>query len=358
MRSAHRVLSAIAGVICALAIAEGSASAVHHGAFPYLNAFVADTAYGVRLAPGAEARVRSRLGRVTTVRTNAEGFRGPEWRGREDVLVLGDSQAFGLHVEWEDTFAARLSFAARLGAADAAVPTWGPREHLAILDELAPRLRPRRVVLLLNVANDWHEAGVANALRTTARDGWAVRPHATGTEASSGGALASLRSLLVRRSHLVYAARQVAGFAASEAPLRSDAPHRLVEDLPWLARPSEPGFASRLGPTVRDARDACARHGCELLVVVLPLDVQVHAREWAKYRERPIDLRATEVLAADLVRDAVSLGVTAIDLLPALRGASPGAFLPDDPHLSPAGHAAVAAAIERAWADSTLEARR
>jgi hypothetical protein len=93
-------------------------------------------------------------------------------------------------------------------------------------------------------------------------------------------------------------------------------------------------------------------------VLVLPLDVQVHAREWGKYRERPIDLRATETLATDLVADARALDVRAVDLLATLRRASPGAFLPDDPHLSPRGHAAIATAIAGAVRARELEARR
>jgi hypothetical protein len=102
----------------------------------------------------------------------------------------------------------------------------------------------------------------------------------------------------------------------------------------------------------------CARHRCELLVAVLPVDVQVSGREWVKYRERPIDLRATEILITDVIADARSLGVRAIDLMPALRAASPGAFLSDDPHLSPRGHAAVATAIAGELDAMRMEARR
>jgi hypothetical protein len=211
------------------------------------------------------------------------------------------------------------------------------------------------VVLTLTVGNDWHEAGVPNSLRTTALDGWAMRPELR--EGAHTPTEFPFRSWLLGRSHLVYAGRQVLGRASAVAPLRGDEPERLVRDLGWLER-APAGFASRLGPVVRDLRAACARHDCEPVVLILPLDVQVHAREWGKYRERPIDLRATEALAAALLTDARAAGVTAIDLLPTLRAASPGAFLPDDPHLSPRGHAAIAREIATTLRSREMEARR
>ncbi len=351
---AKRALSIFAGLALGLLIAEAAAHWARDGAYPYLNVFVADARFGVRLASSAEARVRSRLGRVTSVATNRDGFRGPEWStaaSGERLLVLGDSQAMGLHVDWADTFAARLAADHDVVTFDAAVPTWGPIEHLAILEELAPRLRPTHVAMLLTVGNDWHEVEVPNARRTTALDGWAVRPEVRDHDSLD----LPFRSFLFGRSHLVYSARLLAGRVSDVAPVRDDEPDRLVRDLAWLTR-GPAGFASRLGPVVRRFRDACTQHDCEPIVLVLPLDVQVHAREWAKYRQRPIDMRATEALATDLLADADALDVRAIDLLPTLRRASPGAFLPDDPHLSPRGHAAIATELARELRDA--EARR
>jgi hypothetical protein len=107
------------------------------------------------------------------------------------------------------------------------------------------------------------------------------------------------------------------------------------------------------------AADAlCRRLGCRVVAVALPLDVQVHPGEWAKYRSAPRDLRATERLLRDFVDDARDAGLPAVDLLGPLRAASPGAFLPDDYHLSPAGHRAAARAIAAALTLSPTEAPR
>ena len=79
----------------------------------------------------------------------------------------------------------------------------------------------------------------------------------------------------------------------------------------------------------------------------LPLDVQVHPAEWAKYAGERVDLRPTDVLLDVYLGEARHHGVLAVDLRGPLLAASPGAFLPDDYHLSPRGHAAVAAALAR-----------
>jgi hypothetical protein len=95
-------------------------------------------------------------------------------------------------------------------------------------------------------------------------------------------------------------------------------------------------------PHLRTIEDRCRALGCRVIAAALPLDVQVHAGEWAKYRATPIDLRATERLLNDFVDDARRYEIAAVNLTDALRAASPGAFLSDDYHLSPAGHRVVA----------------
>src|SRR5450432_545928 len=95
-----------------LAIAEAGAAALHHRAYPYLNLFVPDARYGVRLQADATTRVRSRDGRVTEISTNSLGFRGPQWPTGEPagkrVLLLGDSQVLGYGVPYEAAMGSNL----------------------------------------------------------------------------------------------------------------------------------------------------------------------------------------------------------------------------------------------------------
>jgi len=349
-RIATKLGTAAIATLLALAIAEVGASALDGGAFPYLRLFVNDSRFGVRLRPNAEARVRSYLGRVTSVQTNALGFRGRDWRPapagarapvRGRVLLLGDSQMLGLHVPFELTTAARLE-GRGFEVLDAAVPTWGPIEHVRALAELAPVFRPEHVVFVGNVANDWVESNVPNAERTAAEDGWAVRRSRDFREPRAFPG----RDLLFG-SHLVYAIRVVQHRAASAAPQpRATAVRTLVDHLDELTRP-RPGspWRSPLGRHLAAAAAICARYGCEVTAASLPLDVQVHPAEWAKYGEVARDVDGLGALSRAFLDDARSLGIASVDLAPALRAASPGAYLADDPHLGPKGHRAVARAI-------------
>lgn len=331
-------------VLCSIAfgvlVAEHAAAAVRGNAFPFLDVFEPDRALGVRLRAGAETRVRTFGGRITHVQINDDGFRGPPWPrtaepapGRARVLLVGDSQVFGLHADFDETFAGLLGESAEV--LDAAVPTYGPAEHVSLIERLAPRWRPTHVVWLPYVGNDWQEAPILNARRTTASaDGFATM---VGARAPSG------LWTLFPRSHLAFAIRSIAGRALEARPPRAEARVRLVEQAGELR--GAPGSQSRLAPFLDRARAAAAASGAELLVAVIPVDVQADASEWQKYHHEPIDTAPVGVLADDLIAAASARGVRAIDLLPPLRASEPGAFLADDEHLSPEGHRVVADAL-------------
>lgn len=351
-RVALRVLWRTVVTLLFMAVAaELVVGAARDWAFPYLNLFEADPAYGVRLEADADTSLRSREGRVTDIETNTLGFRGDDWApaptdavvpGR--VLLLGDSQVFGYGVDVADAMAARLEAELGPGAEvlNAATPTWGPQEYVQAVADLAPDYRPEAVVFVANVANDWFDAAVANRRRTTARDGWAhfVRPGDEPPADFPG------RRWLMGRSHLAYAVRAVLADRSGLPPVAMTGAGRLLEQLEVIAAPRD-GHRSRITRHLLAAREVCRTHGCRVVLAVLPLDVQAHPSEWAKYGDPPQDVTSVRRLAADLVADAVEHRVFAADLLPPLVAASPGAFLPDDYHLSPAGHAAVARTLAR-----------
>jgi hypothetical protein len=103
-------LKILLGTAAGLALAEGAFRLRDHGAFPHLNVYVADAELGARLRPHAEERVGIGNNPVSSVRINAEGYRGGDWPapGGDEVLVVGDSMAFGLGVEEGEAFSARL----------------------------------------------------------------------------------------------------------------------------------------------------------------------------------------------------------------------------------------------------------
>ncbi len=347
LRTIEKAGLALISLVVSLGLAEGAARLLHGNAFPFLNLYTSDPQLGVRLRPSASTRVRSREGHVTEIETNALGFRGPEWPQPSDrvvpgrVLLLGDSQVFGYGVPYEASLADQLAAELGPGAVvlNAAVPSWGPPEYTKVLAELGTTYRPEVVFFVANLANDWFETTVGNERRTSAEHGWAVR-----AQPGIAPAPSLWRDLVFGRSHLVLAARELWEHHRNDRGMPPEAAFQLSRDLSMLRRPRG-GYRSVMTPFVAEAARICQAIGCRVIAVALPIDVQVDPREWRKYAGRPVDLAPTEVLLEDFVDETEAVGVEAVNLLSALRGASPGAFLPDDYHLSPRGHAAIARAV-------------
>ncbi|HVV88372.1 MAG TPA: hypothetical protein VHE35_35260, partial [Kofleriaceae bacterium] len=475
-----RLAMALAGLACGLGVAECMFRIRDHGGFPKLNVYQADPVLGVRLEPGARQRFVYPDNPITTVRINRQGYRGADFPkpGPDDVLVVGDSQVFGLGVEEGQTFSAVLQGQLGGGRAvlNAGVPTYGPDEYVAVARELIAARHPRTVVFTVNLVNDLFEASHPNRDRHVVRDGWAVRKEVAGDLVSFPG-----RTWLARHSHLFYALRsywhhetdgqEVASEgswkdlvalgdhqAEAQAGVRSrladrahalrdteakldDANQRIdtamidlldedlseedrlaleaghknpgdvvyepgeeearsvivtatqirrgailrarlrarfervvksqtkgeqraallasLADQPKLAarldelsvERIEAALDSPLAPSIRALKETCDAAGVRLVVLVLPIDVAVSADEWKKYGAAPVDMSSVASLVDELVALGDELGVTVVDATPALRAAEPGAFLVHDIHLTPRGHAAVAAVLARALAE-------
>ncbi|HEX2689584.1 MAG TPA: hypothetical protein VHN14_23360 [Kofleriaceae bacterium] len=176
------------------------------GAFPHLNIYRPDPVLGVRLEPGATEAISFGGNPITSVRINAAGYRGAEWPGpgKNEVLVVGDSQVFGLGVEEDQTFSARLAELLHRPVINAGVPTYGPAEYRAVIAELLEQRHPSTVVLGLNMVNDLFEVSHPNRTRHAVWDGWAVRKESAPDEVTRFWG----RDLLYRRSHLFFALRK------------------------------------------------------------------------------------------------------------------------------------------------------
>lgn len=488
-----RLLQVLAGLAAGVAIAEGAFWLRDDGAFPHLNVYVEDSELGVRLRPGAKQRVRFGGNPTTSVRINVQGFRGEDWPPdpRDSILVVGDSQVFGLGVEENETFSARLATLTNRPVLNAGVPTLGPPEMLQLARELVASHKPRTVVLTINMVNDLFEIARRNRERHRVWDGWAVRIET----APVSTIWFPFREPIMRKSHLVYAGRRftyeqtapvigalpsegswkdltkldgslhaaetaaaasdksadryleeltardqaaqkvdqalvkwavakeadldevevekqlvtargnpgdivASGFASESArpedlaayhllraaharrheggdtAITADMVRRAVEyrqalerragaandaalrdaSVAWqaalgklhdlrreplsLAKPTSP-----LDAALEDLARLCRAAGCEPMVVVLPIDLQVAAAEWRKYGREPQDVHEIALLSERITRSATHLGIRAVDTLAALTAAEPGAFLQRDIHMTAKGHAAVAESI-------------
>ena len=201
-----RAAQAIAGLAIGCALAEGAFHLRDGGAFPHLNCYVPDATLGVRLRPGATEKVRFGGSELTSVRIHAAGLRGAELPapGGDEVVVIGDSQVFGLGVQENETAAAAIAGVLHRPVVNAGVPTYGPPEYAALLEELLKARKPKTVVYVVNFYNDFFEATRPNVDRHAVWDGWAVRKETAPTRVTSFPG----RAWLYGRSHAVYALRR------------------------------------------------------------------------------------------------------------------------------------------------------
>ncbi len=206
MRAFKALLKVLLGLTLGLAIAEGVFSLRDEGAFPHLNLYMVDATLGVRLEPHASMKLRVTNNAVTTVEINSRGYRAPEWPKETpgEVLVVGDSQVFGLGVEGSETFSAKLSELLEVPVLNGGVPTYGPREYTAVVKEVLAQRKVATVVYVLNLSNDLFEVERPNLSRHTVWDGWAVRSETAPASVTQF----PLRRALMSRSHLVFAARK------------------------------------------------------------------------------------------------------------------------------------------------------
>jgi hypothetical protein len=499
VRRALRISLGLVGLVLATAAVTEVVCAVGQDrAFPHVNFYVPDAELGVRLEPFAEERISFSENPVTTIRTNALGYRGGDWggvteleSGRGEVLVVGDSQVFGLGVEEEETATAEVGRLLGRAARNGGVPTYGPAEYLAVVKEVLAARPMQDVVLVLNASNDFFERDRPNRERHAVWDGWAVRIEtAPATITNFPG-----RRWLFQKSHAVFAWRrwrhaasnpgemlpgaglpsegtpadlapiareQAATLSAAELERRkadveeaqtmlaaaraqdpSDVQRMLLQALiytgeqesgtddtlglqglidkahpgdivsdryaeggrritltaahleqgaalrrtlvprleAWLRTAPADAYdrdmvkealaalkATRAPPIKGDTVGAvgapespfhalfveaaalCEAHGAALTVVILPLDVQVSATEWAKYGAEPVSMEESIALNREVALDAAALGLRVVDPTEALRTAEPGAFLDGDLHLSPKGQAVLGAQIAKALA--------
>jgi hypothetical protein len=179
-------------------------------AFPHVNFYVPDAELGARLEPGAEMAFRLGNNPLTHISVNSQGYRGPDWPEpapeRSEILVVGDSQVFGLGVDDDQTFSAVLARQLDRTVLNAGVPTYGPPEYLATTRELLAERPIGTVVYVINFLNDPFELERNNRDRHAIWDGWAVQIET----APQPGDIVEFpgRRWLMSKSHAVYAARR------------------------------------------------------------------------------------------------------------------------------------------------------
>ena len=331
----------VIGLIAALAATELGLRRAGYASLPVTDMH---PTLGWMLLPNQERS--GRYGESLSI--NAHGMRDRDWsepaaetlsvleggrRGRR-VVVLGDSRPYGYGVALDETFPRQLEATLRAEAADRLVMNFGqPGFHLSQFVQLyeanARRWRPDFTVVCVGTIaitpmlpplversfplNDWI---VRTALWDALDRRWLLARHGR-----------AAREHWIRTGQL----------AAAEAAQRG---FKLARDAPW-SEEADPLWDAAQVELARLA-DAVAADDGRLVVLVLPrrMELQPGVAEQLAERWRSF-------VPAHQIADGT---VAVVDVAEALRALDAPFLVSDTEHLTPAGHAAVAAALARALA--------
>lgn len=308
-----KLVSALLGVSLALGVGEWAAARGDNGGFPHYNGYLPDPALGVRLIPDFDTVLAFKDNPPGAIHVNRQGYRGEDWpEGRTgETVLIGDSQVFGLGVNDGETLAAALAGASGRAVLNLGVPTYGPVEYLALIDEIAAR-EPSDIVVVLNFANDLFEIDQPNTTRHVVLDGWAVRGAQVPAHVNFPG-----RAWLFQRSHLVYAARRLLHQGEAEPTTAEATP---VAALPTPAAPAVAVSPEEVADAVQSAVSAFEHAEDEVIRALIRADP---SRE-LPYVEEALEVARTGKGVGDIVNvsfaeESVLIQVTADWLRTATR---------------------------------------
>lgn len=319
-----------------LGCAEGLVRFADGGAMPMIHLFESTSTGSVRLVPGGEMKIMRPGTDPWTLAISESGFRAEHTEAPAPEtgrwLAVGDSQVMGNGVEAGQAFPA-LTLIEGTPMVNAGVPGFGVGDAIARAEELLEKLQPEGVLIVVNQMNDWDETTGTVGQRYVVRGGWLLDREDDGTARSDF--LASPLS----RSHLFFLVGQLA--------LRDwDAPPPPTPD--WMRAPD--AQSKHTLTIARQIQAFSARHP-EIRVVpaYLPADLySTQERKGDSPLSRYVEQVDTPPWEDTRLRDATLVALTGLaplDLSPVLQSRAEH-FLNHDYHLSPSGHAAVAAAIE------------
>lgn len=277
-----------------------------------------------------------------SLRFDARGLRGDG--GEPGTLLLGDSLTLAAQVEEPETLAGQLAALLGEGVGNAGVDgysTWQATGRYRRLGDLDPS----RVVLLFFLGND-----LADNERFPMIRGQVYTPRPRETAAFGG------RSALLAFARVWWRARALRSEAAPER-------ERFRRELAVFSREGASVLQAQLPSTeaaLRELRDEATARGDALLVALAPPSfVLDRTRAAATFELVGLDPAEMDLEApVRAVKEVLArLGVSACDLLPALREAEHPYFTFDG-HWTAAGNAAAAAAVAGCVQDGTGTAGR
>ncbi len=309
------------------------------------------------------------------VQTNSLGFRDPERGPKGDairILALGDSFTFGWGVQHEQTFAAQMerleSEAARTGerspieVINAGVPGYNLYQYLISLEKKGWKVDPDIVLVGVFVQNDFSE--------NLDFDRWLAEKKARGGVKERDEGLvpwlqAHSQAYVWLRVKYKSSYRMQRTWFRLTRPFTKADEHYKYSNLLVFRKPVPPDMEAQWRMSeqlLRRIRDEVRGRGKELLVVLIPSELQAVQAQWEeevrheKMSEATFDLEAANRRAAAICR---SEEISVLDLLPPFRAATDAGkvlYLASDHHWNADGHQLAAKTIlaylrARGWLD-------
>jgi hypothetical protein len=281
--------------------------------------FIYDPVLGWRVRPDLDAHVSHVPDDVFRIRTGPDGWHGRGTIEDSDVVVLGDSHAFGYGVDADATFSA-VSAKPRIKALGA--PGYNMVQELLLLRSVQARLAGRMVVWLVYPGNDIYDnlspaqpAGQRTPFLRQIEGGWEIVSRHLSPErwtASAGrgrgGEYFSTLAALYCSTHLAERAYAACAF--------------LIEQ----------------------AADVCERAGARLVVTTIPSPFVMEERGLALLRSRASQPQAIDPDRSDRELRA-SCDKVGVEFVALKEHLSRSHFKAIDDHLTEAGHRALADVI-------------
>jgi lysophospholipase L1-like esterase len=208
------------------------------------------------------------------VQSDEHGFRNPSpWPNRAEVVIVGDSMAYGYGVASEQMWPRLLEKALPVSRViTLGIPGTVPRQYTRYFERFGVPLHPKLLIYTIFAGNDIREAPLFDQWLAAGSPGnYDVWRYFQGKPPSTA------KSLL-ERSHLVLALEGLRkslgdGFSSTTIQLADGgalrlAPGRYASTIA-VNRPGEPGFDATVQAT-RDAKALADAIGCRVLVLFVP----------------------------------------------------------------------------------------
>ena len=265
------------------------------------------------------------------ISTDSEGWRGEDDLTRCQIMVLGDSVAFGFGVNDKDAFFSLVDSGLRVKAIGA--PGYNMVQELLWLDQLSPHLRGKLVVWFICLGNDLYDNLIPN--------------------------LYQYRMPFIRQTREAGSWEVVTNhIKLAKWPFNPEHNSRIKEK--WEATFTDGFFGQRAYSAceflIQRGQEICSQAGAQLIVMTVPLMSQLDQKEWERaflrYRDpKQFDPNLPDRKIGEICAKSNVAFLAGKDYLESRD------HIPQDGHWNERGHRRIAKLLESLYRDHVSERR-